>query len=67
MSLQAKYQSVLDLGQELGAKEGFVQEENGVLKFGGLVATAYEKDLLWDKIKSIGGDSPADVIADIRV
>ena len=67
MSLQSKYQPVLNLGEALGAKDGFVQEENGVLKFGGVVATAYEKDQLWDKIKEIGGDSPSDVIADIRV
>jgi len=67
MSLQEKYQPVLDFGQELGAKDGFVREENGVLKFGGTVETAFEKDQLWDKIKAIGGDSPSDVIADIRV
>ena len=67
MSLQAKYQSVLDLGEQLGTKDGFVQEENGVLKIGGTVHSAYEKNALWDKIKAVGGDSPADLIADIKV
>ena len=41
MSLQDKYKSVLDLGTELGIKDGFVQEENGVLKMGGVAATQY--------------------------
>jgi len=27
----------------------------------------YEKDLLWDKIKKIGGEKPTDIKADIRV
>lgn len=66
MSVQAKYQSVLDLGQALGAKDGSVVEENGVLKVYGVVNTPYEKNLLWDKIKEVGGDSPSDIIADIR-
>jgi nucleoid-associated protein YgaU len=61
MSLQAKYQAVLNLGEELGAKDGFVKEENGVLQIGGTVHSTYEKN------KEIGGDSPADIAADIRV
>lgn len=67
MSIQAKYQSVLNLGQELGAKDGSVVEENGVLKVTGTVNSQYEKNLLWDKIKEIGGAEPSDIIADIRV
>lgn len=67
MSIQAKYQSVLNLGQQLGTTEGSVKEENGVLTVTGTVQTAYEKNLLWDQIKEIGGDTPADIIADIRV
>jgi nucleoid-associated protein YgaU len=66
MSLQTKYQAVLSLGEELGAKNGSVVEENGVLKIAGTVHTAYEKNLLWDKIKEIGGNSPSDLIADIQ-
>ncbi len=67
MSIQAKYQAVLNLGEDLGAKEGAVTEENGVLTVTGTVHSAYEKNLLWDKIKEIGGDAPADIIADIKV
>lgn len=66
MSVKAKYQSVLDLGEEIGAKNGKVVEENGVLKVYGEVATPYEKNLLWDKIKAVGGANPSDIIADIR-
>lgn len=29
--------------------------------------TPYEKDVLWKKIKEIGGDSPCDIMADIKV
>jgi nucleoid-associated protein YgaU len=67
MSLQAKYQSVLDLGEELGAKDGSVKEENGKLVVTGTVHSAYEKNQLWDKIKEAGGANPADIIADIQV
>ncbi|HRG32707.1 MAG: LysM peptidoglycan-binding domain-containing protein [Saprospiraceae bacterium] len=67
MSLQNKYKPVLDLGVELGIQDGFVQEENGVLKMGGVAATQYQKDQIWDKIKSIGGENPSDLIADINV
>ena len=67
MSLQSKYQAVLALGQTLGAKDGAVSEENGVLKVVGTVHTEYEKNLLWDAIKAAGGDNPTDIMADIRV
>ena len=67
MSIQAKYQSVLNLGAELGAKDGSVKEENGVLVVTGTVHSAYEKNLLWDQIKEVGGAAPADIIADIKV
>ena len=67
MSLQDKYREVLDLGKQLGIKDGFVNEEGGVLKMGGIAQDEYEKDQLWDLIKEIGGDSPTDLIADIRV
>lgn len=66
MSVQAKYQRVLELGEALGVQNGSVVEENGVLKVAGTVKTPYEKNLMWDVIKSIGGDAPADIIADIN-
>lgn len=67
MSLQAKYQPVLDLGEEFSVQEGYVKEEEGKLKIGGTAKTQYQKNQMWDKIKEIGGDNPADIVADIKV
>jgi len=67
MSVKAKYQGVLDLGEQLGIKNGDVTEEGNVLKIKGEANTPYEKDVLWDKIKAIGGESPADIKANITV
>lgn len=67
MSVKNKYQPVLQLGEQLGVQDGDVKEENGVLSIKGRTKTQYEKDLLWDKIKEIGGQKPADIKADIRV
>lgn len=67
MSVKAKYQAVLDLGEKLAIKDGNVTEENGVLKIKGQANTPYEKDLLWDKIKAIGGEQPSDIKANITV
>lgn len=63
----AKYAGVLDLGQKLGIKDGALQEEAGILKIKGVAATPFEKSVLWDKIKEIGGDSPTDIKANIAV
>jgi len=67
MSLQNKYQPVLDLGLKLGVKDGYVNEEGGKLKIGAVAKTQMEKDLLWDKIKEAGGENPQDLEADIKV
>lgn len=67
MSLQDKYRPVLNLGEELGIQEGYVEETDGRLKMGGVAQNQYHKNLLWDKIKEIGGDSPSDLMADIKV
>jgi len=67
MSVKGKYQAVLDLGQQLGIKNGDVSEESGVLKIKGEANTPYEKDLLWDKIKQLGGENASDVKANITV
>lgn len=67
MSAKAKYQAVLDLGQELGIKDGDVSEDGGVLKIKGEANTPYEKNAIWDKIKQIGGESPSDIKANITV
>jgi LysM repeat protein len=65
--MRAKYQSVLDLGQELAIKNGDVKEENGVLHVTGTAKNQYEKNLLWDAIKKAGGDNPTDIMANISV
>jgi len=53
--IKQKYQSVLDLGTELNIQNGDVSEENGVLKIKGTAKTQYEKNIIWDQIKAIGG------------
>ena len=65
--MKAKYQSVLNLGQELEIKNGDVKEENGVLHVSGTAKNQYEKNLLWDEIKKIGGENPTDIVADITI
>ena len=67
MSVKAKYQGVLNLGEQLGIKDGKVTEEGGVLKVKGEANTPYEKDLLWDKIKELGGENASDIKANITV
>ena len=67
MAVKAKYQDVLDLGESLNIQDGNVTEENGVLKIKGVAKTQYEKNLLWDKIKAIGGENPTDIMANITV
>jgi nucleoid-associated protein YgaU len=67
MSVKDKYQSVLSLGEQLGAKDGKVTVENGILKIKGTVKSQYEKDILWDEIKKAGGEKPSDILANIIV
>ena len=67
MTLQEKYSSVLNLGEELEIQNGDVFEEDGKLNIKGLAKTQYEKDQIWDKIKEVAGESPADLVADIEV
>lgn len=67
MNPKEKYQSVLDLGEQLNVSNGNVEVVDGKLKITGTVVNAYEKNKLWDKIKEIGGDKPTDITADIRV
>lgn len=65
--IKQKYQPVLDLGTELNIQNGDVSEENGVLKIKGTAKTQYEKNIIWDQIKAIGGQNPTDIKANIRV
>ncbi|MCB4797917.1 LysM peptidoglycan-binding domain-containing protein [Neotamlana laminarinivorans] len=67
MAVKQKYQAVLDLGEELSIKNGDVSVEGDVLKIKGTANTQYEKNLIWDKIKEIGGQEPSDIMANIGV
>jgi len=67
MSTKTKYQSVLNLGNSLNIKDLEVREENDVLKVKGTTKTQYEKNLIWDEIKKIGGENPSDIMANIKV
>jgi hypothetical protein len=42
MSVKAKYQKVLDLGEALEVKDGYVEEEGTLLKIGGTTKTQYK-------------------------
>ena len=65
--IRSKYQSVLELGEKLNIQNGDVKEENGQLKVWGTAKNQYEKNLIWDEIKRVGGDNPTDIMADISV
>ena len=67
MSVKAKYQEVLDLGDRFNVRDGYVTEEGDILKVGGLVKNQHEKDLMWDLIKEIGGREPKDIEVNIKV
>ena len=65
--IMKKYQPVLELGTQLNIQNGDVSEENGILKITGTAKTSYEKNIIWDKIKAIGGQNPTDIKADIKL
>jgi nucleoid-associated protein YgaU len=65
--VKAKYQSVLDLGEKLKIQNGDVQVNGKRLEVKGVANTQYQKDLLWDEIKRVGGENPQDIMADIKV
>lgn len=67
MSLQEKYSPVINLAKDLKLQGMQIQEEQGKLKLAGTANTQYEKNIIWDKIKEIGGESVKDVSADIKV
>lgn len=64
--LKDKYQSLLDLGVELNVQNGDWKEEGGKLRITGTAAYQYDKDRLWDKIKSYE-NWESEVEADIAV
>ena len=66
MSVKEKYADLLKLGEELKVKDGDVYEKEGKLVVKGTAEYQYDKDLLWDSIKSHDGWED-DLIADIKV
>lgn len=67
MATRDRYQPVLDLGREFNMEGTQVEEKDGKLHLKGTVETQRQKDLIWDKIKKIGGEQPVDLMADIKV
>lgn len=67
MSLQTKYNPVLSLAKELNIQGLNLKEDAGKLNLSGTVNTQYEKNVLWDKIKELGGEGQKEVVADIKV
>tara|TARA_B110000902_G_C14029210_1_gene483377 strand:- start:214 stop:591 length:378 start_codon:yes stop_codon:yes gene_type:complete len=65
--LKEKYKAVLELGDKLNIQNGEVTDQDGILNVKGTAGTPYEKNLLWDAIKSVGGNDPSDIKADIQV
>ncbi len=65
--VKAKYQSVLDLGEQLNIQDGDIQVNGLQLEVRGTAATQYDKDQIWNEIKRVGGENPTDIMADIKV
>lgn len=51
--LQEKYQSALDLARTLGFSGLDVKEDGGKLRIKGSAPYAFDKDLFWDKLKTV--------------
>jgi nucleoid-associated protein YgaU len=64
--LREKYQSVLDFGTKLGFSNLEANEEGGKLRINASAPFAFDKDLFWDKLKSIPSWD-TEVAADIKV
>jgi LysM repeat protein len=66
MNLKEKYQDVLTMGEELQVKDSGWKEEGGKLRMWGLANYAYDKNLIWDKIKTHSGWEQ-EIAADIKI
>jgi LysM repeat protein len=64
--LKEKYAEVLQLGLDLGVKDGYVIEEDGKLKIGGTCEYQHDSDQIWDKLKTIDGWQD-EVVVDTKV
>lgn len=67
MAILEKYQAVIDIINKTGGRDVSVSEEGAVLKLSATVPTPNEKNAVWNKIKEIGGENPADIMADIKM
>ena len=67
MALQEKYTAVIDMINSKGGRDLSVVEEGGVLKVSATVPYPKDKDAVWNKIKEIGGESPSEIVADIKL
>jgi len=67
MAVKEQYQDVLKIGKALNVQNGHVQIDGDQLQVWGTTKTPYEKNLIWDKIKEIGGEQPGDIKANITV
>jgi hypothetical protein len=66
MELKEKYQDVLSFGEQLGVKDGGWKVEGGKLRMWGTANYAYDKNRLWDKIKTHAGWE-GEIAADIKI
>ena len=66
MALEEKYQDVVSFAEQIGLKEGGWKEDGGKLHGSGTVAYSYDKNRIWDKIKTHAGWE-GEVGADIRI
>lgn len=67
MALQEKYQAVIDSINSAGGRDVQINEDGGVLKVAATVPYPKDKNAVWNKIKEIGGENPADISADIKM
>ncbi len=51
--LQEKYQPAIELGNKLGFSNLEIKEEGGKLRVKATAPYAFDKDLFWDKLKTI--------------
>jgi LysM repeat protein len=51
--LQEKYQAAIDLGYKLGFSDFEIKEEGGKLRVKANAPYAFDRDLFWDKLKTI--------------
>lgn len=66
-NLREKYKTALQLLRDHSLEGVDTQELDGQLIVTATVSTPYEKDVVWNEIKAIGGERPGDLAADIRV